>query len=81
MRKFAQTFSIAAAALFVAASPAFSVDSAAALKALDPDNDGTIDMKEAVKGARKVFNTINTDDDKTLEADELQGMLDAEGPR
>ncbi|ODS03902.1 hypothetical protein AUC71_07140 [Methyloceanibacter marginalis] len=79
MRKLAQTFSIAATALFLTASPTFAADTAAALKALDPDNDGTIDMKEAIAGAKKVFKTINTDDDKTLEADELQGMLDAEG--
>jgi hypothetical protein len=61
------------------ASPTFAADTAAAHKALDPDKDGAIDMKEALAGAKKVFKTINTDDDKTLEADELQGMLDAEG--
>jgi hypothetical protein len=61
------------------ASPTFAADTAAALKALDPDKDDAIDMKEALAGAKKVIKTINTDDDKTLEADELQGMLDAEG--
>ncbi len=32
-------------------------DTAAALKALDPDNDGTIDLAEAQAGATKVFGT------------------------
>jgi hypothetical protein len=53
-------------------------DAGAALKALDPDNDGTIDMQEAEAGAKKVWESINDDDD-TLEADELQGRLDEKG--
>jgi hypothetical protein len=54
-------------------------DSSAAMKALDPDDDGTIDMAEAEAGAKKVWEAINNDGDKTLEADELQGMLDEKG--
>lgn len=79
MRKFVHTFSIAATALFLMGSVAAAGDAAAALKALDSDDDGTIDLQEAEAGAKKVWETINTDDDKTLEADELQGMLDDEG--
>lgn len=53
-------------------------DSAAALKALDPDNDGTIDLKEADAGALKVFKAINPDNDGTLDAKELTGRLTAD---
>lgn len=79
MRKLAHTFSIAATAFFLAGSVAIAADAATALKALDPDDDGTIDMSEAEAGAKKVWEAINTDGDDTLEADELQGMLDAKG--
>jgi Ca2+-binding EF-hand superfamily protein len=75
MRTFVQTFSIAATALFLAGSPASAVDSAAALRALDPDNDGTIDMREAVKGAKQVFKMINPDKDGTVDAAEVRGRL------
>jgi hypothetical protein len=40
----------------------------AALKALDPDNDGTLDLNEAKEAATKLF-------DGTLTAKELQGRL------
>jgi len=56
-------------------SAAFAVDNAAALKALDPDDDGTIDLKEADAGALKVFKEINPDNDGTLDAKELEGRL------
>jgi len=79
MRKLAQTLSIAATALFLAGSPAFAVDTAAALRALDPDNDGTISMREAIKGAKQVFKMINPDKDGTLDAAELRGRLSAAG--
>jgi predicted signal transduction protein with EAL and GGDEF domain len=46
-----------------------------ALKALDPDDDGTIDLKEADAGALKVFKEINPDNDGTLDAKELEGRL------
>ena len=72
------SIAIAAATLLLAGSAAYA-DSAAALKALDPDNDGTIDLKEAEAGAAKVFKAINPDGDTTLEADELEGRVDAAG--
>lgn len=78
MAKVAQALSIAATALFLTGGIALA-DSSAAMKALDPDDDGTIDLPEAEAGAKKVWQAINNDGDNTLEADELQGMLDAEG--
>ena len=51
-------------------------DTAAALKALDPDNDGTVDLAEAQARATKVFGTLDPDKDGTLDAKELSGRLD-----
>ena len=56
-----------------------SEDSAAALKALDPDNDGTIDLAEARAGGTKTFAKLNPDNDGTLDAKELTGRLDEAG--
>jgi EF hand/EF-hand domain pair len=78
MNKLAQAFSIAATFMLLAATTAFA-DSSAALKALDTDNDGTIDLKEAEAGAAKVFKSLDTDNDGTLDAKELAGRLDATG--
>lgn len=49
----------------------------AALKAVDPDNDGKMDLAEAKKAAGALFDKINKDKDKTLEAKELKGRLSA----
>ena len=49
----AQAFLMATALVLLPGSAAFAVDNAAALKALDPDDDGTIDLKEADAGALK----------------------------
>jgi Ca2+-binding EF-hand superfamily protein len=54
-------------------------DTDAALKALDPDNDGTIDLAEAQKGGEKIFAKINPDNDGTVDEKELSGRLDAAG--
>lgn len=51
MNKFAQALLMATALVLLPGSAAFAVDNAAALKALDPDDDGTIDLKEADDGA------------------------------
>jgi len=75
MNKIAQALSIATAVVLLTGAAAFA-DSSAALKALDPDNDGTIDLKEAEAGAAKVFKDINPDNDGTLDAKELAGRLD-----
>jgi hypothetical protein len=66
---------LAAALFFFVTAPAFA-DVSAALKALDPDNDGTIDLPEAQAGAKKTFAKLNPDDDGTLDAKELTGILD-----
>jgi|RhiMetdeSRZDD1v2_1073273.scaffolds.fasta_scaffold360094_2 hypothetical protein len=75
MNKTAQAFLMATALVLLPGSAAFAVDNAAALKALDPDDDGTIDLKEADAGALKVFKEINPDNDGTLDAKELEGRL------
>ena len=81
MRKFLHIFAITLTALFLTGSPATAVDTATALRVLDPDNDGTIDMREAIKGAKRVFKAINPDRDGTLDAAELRGRLSAAGLR
>jgi hypothetical protein len=63
-----------ACSLFVAATAAYA--SPDALKALDPDNDGTIDMAEALAGGKAKFAKLNPDNDGTLDAKELTGILD-----
>jgi Ca2+-binding EF-hand superfamily protein len=49
--------------------------SCAALKAIDPDNDGTLDLNEAKEAASKLFDRLEKDKDGTLTAKELQGRL------
>lgn len=81
MLKFATILGIALAVIFLSGAPASAVDPATALRILDPDNDGTIDMKEAIKSAKRVFKAINPDNDRTLDAAELSGRLSAAGLR
>jgi len=64
------------AALLLVASSSMSFASPEALKALDPDKDGTIDLAEAQAGATKVFAKLDPDKDGTLDAKELDGRLD-----
>jgi Ca2+-binding EF-hand superfamily protein len=71
---------LAAAALSLATLPAVAKTEAkpkicAALKAVDPDNDGKFDLAEAKKAAEAAFDRINKDADKTLEGKELKGRL------
>jgi hypothetical protein len=49
----------------------------AALKKADPDNDGTLDLKEAAKlGISKaIFQKVNTDKDGTLDKKELAAAV------
>ena len=54
MRKIAGSFVVAGLIGFTTLSSA-TADSAAGLKALDPDNDGTIDLAEAQAGGAKLF--------------------------
>jgi Ca2+-binding EF-hand superfamily protein len=64
------------AALLLVVSSSMSLASPEALKALDHDKDGTIDLPEAQAGATKVFGTLDPDQDGTLDAKELAGRLD-----
>lgn len=47
------------------------------LAALDPDNDGTIDLKEAQAAASSLFDQLDPDKDGTLDRNELKGRLSA----
>jgi Ca2+-binding EF-hand superfamily protein len=76
VNKIVQALSIAATLMVLTASVGLA-DSSAALKALDRDNDGTIDLKKVEAGAAKVFKDINPDNDGTVDAKELAGRLDA----
>lgn len=48
------------------------------LNAIDPDNDGAMSLGEALRAAKKKFRRINADKDRTLEGDELAGVM---GPK
>jgi Ca2+-binding EF-hand superfamily protein len=48
----------------------------ASLTALDPDNDGTVDVPEAKAAAAKLFVKLDADKDGTLDAKELSGRVD-----
>ncbi len=62
-----------------AAIAAPKAKSCAAMKAVDPDNDGTMDLAEAKAAAGKLFDKLNKDKakDSTLDAKELKGRLSA----
>jgi hypothetical protein len=63
---------VASLALTLAATvPAWSQG----LKALDPDNDGTVDLAEAKAAASKLFDKLDGDRDGTLDKRELRGRL------
>jgi hypothetical protein len=49
----------------------------AAIKALDTDNDGTLDVDEVSKGAEAVFDRLQKDQDETLDRKELGSRLGA----
>lgn len=62
--------------LALGAAPAVAkTKSCAALKAIDPDNDGSIDLAEAKAAAGAAFDRLNKDKDQTLERKELKGRL------
>jgi hypothetical protein len=46
-----------------------------ALKALDTDNDGTVDLAEAEAAASKLFDKLDRDQDGTLDRRELRGRM------
>ncbi|MBX9930982.1 MAG: EF-hand domain-containing protein [Methylobacterium sp.] len=60
------------------AAPAFAAPSAQrALEMLDPDKDGTVDLKEALAGASARFDALDPDKDSTLDKRELKGRVKA----
>ena len=73
-RFFALTAAIGIA-VSLAGAPAFAKGGEKALKLLDTDNDGTVDLAEAKKAAIAVFDKFNKDNDKTIDAKELGGRL------
>ena len=48
-----------------------------AMRILDPDNDGTVDLDEAKKAASALFDKLDRDRDGTLDRRELKGRLTA----
>jgi Ca2+-binding EF-hand superfamily protein len=54
---------------FLVSTAAFAEPSA--IKALDTDNDGTLDLAEVTKAAETVFDRLNKDQDDTLDRKEL----------
>jgi Ca2+-binding EF-hand superfamily protein len=70
---------LSAVALLAAAGFAFVHPSKpvfAAASALDPDNDGTVDLSEAKAAASALFTKLDPDKDGTLDAKELSGRVD-----
>jgi Ca2+-binding EF-hand superfamily protein len=69
---------LAAATLIGGSFPAFAKSRQTdALKMLDTDNDGTVDLDEAKKAASALFDKLDRDHDGTLDKRELAGRLSA----
>ena len=54
--------------------PAFAAPSRA-MRLLDTDNDGTVDLDEAKKAANALFDKLDSDKDGTLDLKELKGRV------
>jgi hypothetical protein len=52
---------------------------ASAVRMIDTDNDGTVDMKEVEAVASATFDRLEKDSDSTLDAKELKGRLSKAG--
>jgi len=61
---------------FFASTAAFAERSA--IKALDTDNDGTVDLAEVTKAAQTAFDRFNKDHDDTLDRKELGARVSAQ---
>lgn len=70
---------LAAAGTVAVHHSAPALAASASLTALDPDNDGTVDMPEAKAAAAKLFTKLDPDNDGTLDAKELSGRVDEAG--
>jgi Ca2+-binding EF-hand superfamily protein len=64
--------SVSSAVMMTDAAPAFA---ASALKILDPDKDGTVDLNEAKTAAGALFDKLEKDNDGTLDRKELHGRI------
>ncbi|WP_336487607.1 EF-hand domain-containing protein [Methylobacterium nigriterrae] len=76
------SFAALALALSCLSAPAVlakPMSGAGAVKMIDTDNDGTIDMKEVEAIASATFDRLEKDADGTLDAKELKGRLSKAG--
>src|SRR3984957_10122318 len=64
--------SVLPAIVVTSASPAFA---ASALKTLDPDKDGTVDLNEATTAASALFDKLEKDKERALYRKELHGRI------
>jgi hypothetical protein len=64
-----------AAAVLIGYDGTAYAKSCSALKGVDTDKDGSIDLTEAQKAAAAVFDKIEKDSDKTIDAKEAKGRL------
>ena len=68
--------SLAAISSILVGRPAFAAPSRA-MRLLDTDKDGTVDLDEAKKAASTLFDKLDRDHDGTLDRRELGGRLSA----
>jgi len=68
---------MAIAAAFVTGSLPSQALAASVLKAVDTDNDGTVDRNEARAAASALFDRLDRDHDGTLDRRELRGRVSA----
>jgi Ca2+-binding EF-hand superfamily protein len=69
--------SLAVGTLFVGSPVLAAPKRGSALRMLDPDSDGTVDLDEAKKAASALFDKLDRDHDGTLDKPELKGRLTA----
>ena len=75
-RRTATLNSLAAITSILVGRPAFAAPSRA-MRLLDTDNDGTVDLDEAKKAASTLFDKLDRDHDGTLDRRGLRGRLSA----
>jgi Ca2+-binding EF-hand superfamily protein len=68
---------LAIAAMFAGGPAAAAAKRSRVMQALDPDNDGTVDLDEAKKAASTVFDKLDRDHEGTLDRRELRGRMRA----
>ena len=68
-------FTTASLVLTLMAGPACAASGAEVMKALNHDNDQTLEIPEVIDAATKLFSEINPDGDTTLERNETVGRL------